>query len=513
MHFKRAILALAVVAVTAVSASFFSHPRVEEVDLLSSTNADVIDDHYIVVFKDGVKPEAETFRSHFAWLTNFITLANTRDGNDFNTITHIYENAVLGYAGRFKKEVLEHIRRSDDIAFIEKDSVMYASEVEKRAPWGLARISHREPLSFGNFDKYIYDPNGGEGVTAYVVDTGININHEDFESRAVWGKNMVDDNIENDGNGHGTHVAGTIAGKRFGVAKKVRVVAIKVLDSNGSGSTSNVIRGIDYTLQAHREETAQAARSGTKFKGSVANMSLGGGLSRALNLAVDTATLMSRIDSIRRLGFVPRYMIAPILEICSPSQLRRIEQYNPEIVPEDEELWKRHCIKSFNLVQLEQSPSDQKGADLETSGPPVTSWRKLYFQKEEEEERRAREIFEKTQQKIDRLKQDQRAHKIRLIDRPIDHRRISQGTKRTSGTYVTRGPSYNSLSIIEKARIEAKAMYSGVLPKNKAPAMLHVPATSALGMTFVKCRVFAAVLLPDSIVPTSPIRVLTDAVR
>jgi cerevisin len=119
---------------------------------------------------------------------------------------------------------------------------------ELGAPWGLARISHRPKLSLGTFTKYVYDTDGGEGVTAYVIDTGINIDHVEFEGRARWGKTMPKNDVDKDGNGHGTHCAGTIASRKYGVAKKAQLVAVKVLGSNGSGSMSDVVDGVLYVL-------------------------------------------------------------------------------------------------------------------------------------------------------------------------------------------------------------------------------------------------------------------------
>lgn len=115
---------------------------------------------------------------------------------------------------------------------------------ELGAPWGLARISHRAKLTLGTFTKYLYDSEGGEGVTAYVIDTGINVDHVEFEGRARWGKTMPKNDVDKDGNGHGTHCAGTIASRKYGVAKKAEVVAVKVLGSNGSGSMSDVVDGV-----------------------------------------------------------------------------------------------------------------------------------------------------------------------------------------------------------------------------------------------------------------------------
>ena len=162
--------------------------------------------------------------------------------------------------------------------------------LEKSAPWGLARISHRDSLNFGTFNKYLYTADGGEGVDAYVIDTGTNVDHVDFEGRARWGKTIPNNDEDADGNGHGTHCSGTVAGKKFGVAKKANVTAVKVLRSNGSGSMSDVVKGVEWAAEAHIKK-AEAAKDGKhkKFKGSVANMSLGGGKSATLDLAVNAA--------------------------------------------------------------------------------------------------------------------------------------------------------------------------------------------------------------------------------
>ena len=174
--------------------------------------------------------------------------------------------------------------------YIEKDSVVHAlgdtGELEKNAPWGLARISHRDSLGFSDFNKYLYAAHAGEGVDVYVIDTGTNIDHVDFEGRAHWGKTIPANDEDVDGNGHGTHCSGTIAGKKYGVAKKANVYAVKVLKSNGSGTMADVVKGVEWAANAHTEK----AKKGKKgFKGSAANMSLGGGKSPALDRAVNGA--------------------------------------------------------------------------------------------------------------------------------------------------------------------------------------------------------------------------------
>ena len=127
-------------------------------------------------------------------------------------------------------------------------------------------------------------------MDAYVIDTGTNVDHVDFEGRAHWGKTIPTGDADEDGNGHGTHCSGTIAGKKFGVAKKANVTAVKVLRSNGSGSMSDVVKGVEWAATSHIG-SVKAAKDGKKkgFKGSVANMSLGGGKSRILDLAVNAA--------------------------------------------------------------------------------------------------------------------------------------------------------------------------------------------------------------------------------
>lgn len=152
----------------------------------------------------------------------------------------------------------------------------------------LAIIAHRDQLNLTTFNKYLYDDQGGKGVTAYVIDTGINTQHIDFGGRASWGKTIPINDTDSDGNGHGTHCSGTVGGSKFGVAKNVSIVAVKVLNSNGSGDMSDVIKGVEWTVRSHLDAVSQNKK---EFKGSVANMSLGGGQSTALDTAVNVAVL------------------------------------------------------------------------------------------------------------------------------------------------------------------------------------------------------------------------------
>lgn len=179
------------------------------------------------------------------------------------------------------------------VAYVERDSIVHTmeAETESNAPWGLSRISHRPGLTLGTVGKYLYSEDGGEGVDVYVIDTGTNVEHVDFEGRAHWGKTIPPNDVDEDGNGHGTHCSGTIAGKKYGVAKKANVYAVKVLKTNGSGSMSDVVKGVEWAAVRHADQVAAAKKGKGKkgFKGSAANMSLGGGKSTTLDLAVNAA--------------------------------------------------------------------------------------------------------------------------------------------------------------------------------------------------------------------------------
>jgi len=250
----------------------------------------VIADSYIVVLKDDVTTEAILAHSQFV---QGAASTDPFQGDD-SGLKHIYDGSIKGYAGKFTEQTLERIRTQPEVAYVEKDQLVWTQETQKNAPWGLARISHRERLGFGTFTKYEYAASGGEGVDVYVIDTGINTEHVEFEGRASWGKTMPKNDVDEDGNGHGTHCAGTIASRRYGVAKGANVIAVKVLGSNGSGTMSDVVGGVLFASEQSNKKAAAAAAEfaatgQTSHKGSVASMSLGGGKSRALDDAVNRA--------------------------------------------------------------------------------------------------------------------------------------------------------------------------------------------------------------------------------
>nr|AAT65816.2 alkaline serine protease [Penicillium nordicum] len=240
--------------------------------LLTASDAHaVIPSSYIVVMNDGVS-NAE-FKTHRDWAANVHARITSRNSAESGPGKHFDINGMKGYSASFDDRIVKDIASDPAVKYVEPDMVVNATEnvVQPNAPsWGLPRISSKKP---GATD-YVYDSTAGQGIVIYGVDTGIDIEHPDFEGRAEWGTNTAD-NDNTDGNGHGTHTASTAAGSKFGVAKKASVVAVKVLGGDGSGTNSQVISGMDWAVK-------DAKSRGVTGK-SVMNMSLGGAVSQAMN--------------------------------------------------------------------------------------------------------------------------------------------------------------------------------------------------------------------------------------
>ncbi|MFE2213895.1 S8 family peptidase [Streptomyces canus] len=188
------------------------------------------------------------------------------------TVKKTFGSALNGYTATLSATEARRLAADPSVASVEQNqTVRLADTTQSSAPWGLDRIDQNAlPLS----GTYTYPDTAGSGVTAYVIDTGVRITHSQISGRASYGYDAVDgDTTASDGNGHGTHVATTIAGSTYGVAKKAKIVAVRVLDNAGSGTTAGVIAGIDWVTNNH---------SGP----SVANLSLGGGASTTLDTAV-----------------------------------------------------------------------------------------------------------------------------------------------------------------------------------------------------------------------------------
>ncbi|WP_420130008.1 S8 family peptidase [Longimicrobium sp.] len=185
----------------------------------------------------------------------------------------VYSAAVNGFAARLTPGQLNALRNNPGVAYVEENAVVQASVTQTGATWGLDRIDQQN-LPLSTSFSYL---NTGVGVRAYIVDTGILLTHSDFVGRASTGYDAITaGGTATDCNGHGTHVAGTVGGTVHGVAKAVSLVAVRVLDCNGSGTNAGVIAGVDWVANNH-------------IKPAVANMSLGGGASTALDNAVKNA--------------------------------------------------------------------------------------------------------------------------------------------------------------------------------------------------------------------------------
>ena len=219
-----------------------------------------IANQYIVVLKDDVADvdgEAVRLSRDFA---------GDRNGG------HTYKHALKGFSVRMSEERAAKLADDPRVAYVEEDGVVQAVATQTNATWGLDRIDQRNRPTNGT---YIYNSTG-TGVKAYIIDTGVRATHNDFGGRVISGYTVFTDGLgTSDPNGHGTHVAGTVGGSNWGVAKNVTLVAVRVLDANGSGSVTGVVAGLEFVAEDH--QAGQPA---------VANMSLGGTGSSAIDEAV-----------------------------------------------------------------------------------------------------------------------------------------------------------------------------------------------------------------------------------
>jgi subtilisin family serine protease len=267
-------LAGAVAAVTAAglvitaqvsTAGAAERPTADANKFRAGSASDAVPDSYIVVFRDGA-PNSVTASAVGATSRELAADHQAK-------VTHEYTSVLRGFAATMSEQDARELAADSRVAFVEQNATVTIADDQTGAPWGLDRSDQANlPLN----GTYSY-ASKAENVNAYVIDTGISTQHGDFGGRASVGTDTVDDGRDGeDCNGHGTHVAGTVGGATYGLAKGVKLFAVRVLDCAGSGTNAGVIAGVDWV-------TANAQ------KPAVANMSLGGGASTALDNAVRTS--------------------------------------------------------------------------------------------------------------------------------------------------------------------------------------------------------------------------------
>ncbi|KAI1180673.1 oryzin precursor [Nemania sp. FL0916] len=211
---------------------------------------------WIVVMKEDYDAKVASIRRRGASLESLVAPRHTYNMGAFKA-----------YAMDASDKMINTIAKLDEVAYIEPDTIVEAavSGLQSNPPWGLARISSKKP----NTNTYVYDESAGKGTYSYIIDSGIFVDHPEFEGRASWGTSFVADDPKPtvDENGHGTHVAGTVGSKTYGVAKKTNLIAVKVLNASGSGPISQIIAGIQWAVDD--------AKAKNRLNKSVANISLG----------------------------------------------------------------------------------------------------------------------------------------------------------------------------------------------------------------------------------------------
>lgn len=228
---------------------------------------------YIVVLNDNVQDQLGNLQRQMVGAYN-------------GSLSYSYSHALKGFAAHLSPGAVQALARDPRVKYIEQDQPVQAIATQSNATWGIDRIDQRAlPLS----TTYVYNATGA-GVTVYIIDTGINFTHSEFGGRAVAGTDEVTPGgSAADCNGHGTHVAGTVGGTTYGVAKSAKLVAVRVLDCAGSGTWAGVVAGIDWV-------TAQ--KQANPSVPSVANMSLGGGAAQSVDDAVARSTSAGVIHAV-----------------------------------------------------------------------------------------------------------------------------------------------------------------------------------------------------------------------
>jgi subtilisin family serine protease len=242
--------------------AMLSTPAQAEGSIVGAGRPDAVAGSYIVVLRDtvGVQSVGAT--------------ASSLAGRHGGTVDFTYTAALHGFSVKVSESGARRIAADPAVAYVEQDVYVHAADTQLNPPsYGLDRVDQRNlPLD----NSYTFPTNAASNVHAYIIDTGIRFTHTTFGGRATSGFDAIDGGSADDCNGHGTHVSGTVGGREYGIAKSVQLVGVRVLDCNGSGTSAQVVAGINWVTQ-------------NRILPAVANMSLGGGVDTSIDNAVNNS--------------------------------------------------------------------------------------------------------------------------------------------------------------------------------------------------------------------------------